>query len=596
MTKLVGAERSNALNKCWTSGAFVLAATLGFAHVLFRACSIPLVHDECTSFLAYAQSGRFLPFMSMWDANNHYFNSLLGIVGYKLFGLHLLALRWGSVLAYLLYAWSAYRVGANVRHAVVRWCLWSALLMCPFLLDFFSLFRGYGPAMAFLLFALQATLRFAQQGERRQLVHALLGMAIANGFLLALVPLWGLQLALLLIAGAMQKEHIRVWVLLGALPLLGAAALAFFMAHMGLLYQGSTTGFVAVTAVTLLWRTFGSQDVLLATGTVIFVLAACVAAFCSAWRQRSWRSPAFIVALLLMGESMARILAANTIGLNYGEDRTALHTLLLAIIAVAFAADALLVRVRYAWMFALPLLAFPLRSALDLNLDHTVLWPEQSIPDRFVLFVKAMQERSARPLVVGTHRHAGLPWSLQCRMLGWESDANAHDWPNGAHDVRITDARYPHADMNGYVVVDSLPGAGLPLLVRTPRVSTSVVLDTMIGLPADTVILMDSLSFGVPDLRTKDLLVELEGMISVMNGGPDARMRFTVFDTLGTPVHEDLIFLSTRHGSWNGEHFRTIRYVPHHPMARRIVIELQDPREADRWIDHGHVVVRAIEQ
>ena len=74
--------------------AFVALVSVVFVYVLLRAALIPLVHDEATSFLAYAQSGRFLPFSSMWDANNHYLNSLLGWLGYKVFGLHLLALRW----------------------------------------------------------------------------------------------------------------------------------------------------------------------------------------------------------------------------------------------------------------------------------------------------------------------------------------------------------------------------------------------------------------------------------------------------------------------------------------------------------------------
>ncbi|MBK8497233.1 MAG: hypothetical protein IPL52_00085 [Flavobacteriales bacterium] len=176
---------------------FIATAGMVFLLVLLRALLVPLVHDEATSFIAYAQGGRFLPFASLWDANNHYLNSLLGFIGFKLFGLKLLALRYGSVLSYLLFAWSAWRLGHLVQHRTVRWVLWSALLLCPFLLDFFSFFRGYGPAMAFLLFSVQALLRFAQWHRRGDLLAVLLGMAVANGFLLALVPLWAVILVVL---------------------------------------------------------------------------------------------------------------------------------------------------------------------------------------------------------------------------------------------------------------------------------------------------------------------------------------------------------------------------------------------------------------
>ncbi len=575
----------------WLFAGLTLAV---FAYITVRAALVPLVHDEATSFLAYAQSGTFLPFRSMWDANNHYFNSALGCLGYKLFGLHLLALRWGSVLSYLLFAWSAWRIGQHVQHVVVRWCMWAALLLCPFMLDFFSLFRGYGPAMAFLLFALQALLRYMEHGERKQLHAALTGMAVGNGFLLALVPLWALVLAVLFVAGARHRGHWIASTLFGLLPLIGAAGLAFFMSHMGLLYQGGTTGFMEVTALTLLWRMFGSPDMLLVTGVVIFVLAVCMASLWSAWRQRVWRSPALIVVLLLVGESVGRIIAANTLGINYGEDRTALHTLLLAVLAIALSADALNRSRPVAWLLALPLLVLPARSIAKMNLDHTVLWPEQSIPDRFVQAVKSLQLRSPRPLIVGTHRHAGLPWSLQCRMLGMESDANAADWPNGSHDVRITDRRYPHANMKGYAVLDSVPGCGMYLLVREPPLATSVLLDTTFALPTDTADLLDSMSILVPALRTKELFVELDGELFMERGGPDAQLMVTVLDPLGTPLHTDIVLLSTRRRNWNGEGFRTVRLVPQHASAHRIVIRLWDPQGAQGHIEQGHVVVRAV--
>ncbi|HRH38861.1 MAG TPA: hypothetical protein PK760_10975, partial [Flavobacteriales bacterium] len=132
-----------------------------FLYVLLRAALIPIVLDESTSFLMFVQDGAFLPFHSQWDANNHFLNSFCGWVGWSLGGLHLLSLRWASVLSFALFAFSAWRIGMFVQGRIVRWCLWLALLGCPFLLDFFSLFRGYGPAMAFLLLSLEATLSYA---------------------------------------------------------------------------------------------------------------------------------------------------------------------------------------------------------------------------------------------------------------------------------------------------------------------------------------------------------------------------------------------------------------------------------------------------
>ncbi|MBK8500180.1 MAG: hypothetical protein IPL52_15500 [Flavobacteriales bacterium] len=429
---------------------FIATAGLVFLLVLLRALLVPLVHDEATSFIAYAQSGRFLPFASLWDANNHYLNSLLGFIGFKLFGLKLLALRYGSVLSYLLFAWSAWRLGHHVQHRTVRWVLWSALLLCPFLLDFFSLFRGYGPAMAFLLFSVQALLRFAQWHRRGDLLAVLLGMAVANGFLLALVPLWAVILVVLTVLVGRERRSLLLVAALGWLPFAGAAALSLLLSELGLLYHGGTSGFMGVTVGTLAWRVLGQDVPGFRAAMLMFVGVAGLVLLFEWTRTKLLRGPGILVLALLLLESLGRIMAAHAIHLNYAEDRTALHSLLLAILLTGLTADRLAARWRYGWLLAVPLLMLPLRALRTGNLESTVLWPEQSIPNRFVHHVAALEKELGRPAVVGTHRHAGHPWALQRRMHGSEGDANAHSWPNGKDDVRIAMRRDLDAARAGF--------------------------------------------------------------------------------------------------------------------------------------------------
>ena len=275
----------------WWFGALSLTV---FSHVLVRAAVVPLIHDEATSFLAYAQTGHFLPFASMWDANNHFLNSLCGWVGYKLFGLHLLALRWASAMAYLLFAWSAWRLGAEMRSRAIKWCFWLALLLCPFLLDFFSLFRGYGPAIAFLLFALQAFVRFINEGRRVQLIAVLLGLAIANGFLLALVPLCTMMLLLLLWLVRRERDQILLCLGLGVLPLFAASVTSIMLARLGLLYHGSTEGFVPVTVGSISLRVLGSSAWSVTITALLLVSVAVSIVVVRSWRDRNFTSPAFL--------------------------------------------------------------------------------------------------------------------------------------------------------------------------------------------------------------------------------------------------------------------------------------------------------------
>ncbi len=572
--------------------AFVALVSVVFVYVLLRAALIPLVHDEATSFLAYAQSGRFLPFSSMWDANNHYLNSLLGWLGYKVFGLHLLALRWGSVLAFALFAWSTWKLGAFIQHRFVRWVFWSAMLGCPFLLDFFSLFRGYGPAFAFLLFGMYELLCFVRDGRTAQLVRVLCAWAIANGFLLALLPLWGVMLGVLLIATYRNRTQRALWFIAGLLPFAAALLLALRLARLGLLYQGSTEGFVEVTVVSLLQRMFGAGSITLAVVIVAMIALVTAIVLRSAIRARGWRSPAFLIAVLLWGEALGRIIAANVFGINYAEDRTALHTLLLTIVFATFAVDGWRMHGRMAWVFALPLLILPLRAAWTADLDHTVLWPEQSIPDRFVRRVQELERTLGRPPVVGTHRHAGLPWSLQYRMLGSESDANAHSWPHGMDDVRIVVPSVLKEAISGFSVVDSAPGNLLLLLLRDPPLRTDVVFDTTFTLSSNGSDRSLPIALPAEQLRGSDLLVEVEGRLSADAHPVDLRLSFAVSDSSDAIVYGDFVFLNTRRAQWNGEHWQSIRHIPQQPRAAKAVLFLWTPDSADYQWKEGRIIVR----
>ena len=572
--------------------AFIALSSAVFAYVLARAALIPLVHDEATSFLSYAQSGRFLPFASMWDANNHFLSSLLGWIGYKAFGLHLLALRWASVLFFILYAWAAERLGAVLRSRTVRWCFWSALLLCPFLLDFFSLFRGYGPAMACLLWSLHKLLRFVQERRTGPLVHALLAMVLANGFLLAFLPLWGIVLLVALpFVRAHADQRVR-WLVLGVLPFLAAAALAMYMARLGLLYQGTTEGFVAVSVGSLMVRMFGPEGMNAAPIAIVLIITASSLIVGSSVRERNWRSPGILIAALFWCEVLGRIIAAKLIGLNYGEDRTALHYVLLGILLVAFAADALTIRARWAWVLALPLLALPVRAVFTANMDHTVLWPEQSVPDRFVYRVAELEARLGRPAVVSTHRHAGLPWSIQRRMLGGEGDANAHSWPHGADDARIVVPSVLEEARAGFSVVDSAPGNLLYLLLRDLPLRTATILDTGFVFIGTGTKRSEALRIPADVLRTSDLLVEINGDLSAAAYPLDLRLAIEIVDSTGATLHSDLVFLNTRREQWNGETLRCIRHIPTQPSASYAEVFLWSPDSVQYKLEGGRMIVR----
>lgn len=95
--------------------AFALLALLAVAYVVVRAWTVPFVNDEARAFYMYVLSGGFLPFRATWDAANHPLLSVLAQVSWRIGGTAPLALRIWSVLAFIAYAWYAWRMGAWLK-------------------------------------------------------------------------------------------------------------------------------------------------------------------------------------------------------------------------------------------------------------------------------------------------------------------------------------------------------------------------------------------------------------------------------------------------------------------------------------------------
>ncbi|MFZ1691855.1 MAG: hypothetical protein WAT74_01550 [Flavobacteriales bacterium] len=572
-------------------GLFIGLAALMFAYVLLRATLVPFVHDEATSFIAYAQPGAILPFVSMWDANNHYLNSLCGHIGYRVFGLHPLALRWASVLSYVLFAWCAWRLGARIERLRIRWLMWSALLACPFLLDFFSLFRGYAPGVAYLLLALDQAQRFLESGSKRNLVASLISMNAALGFMLGLLPITLVLLVALFVVAYRTRRHLVLWIALGLMPFIQMALLARHMAALGLLYHGDTVGYASTTIGSLLKVAFGIEGD--GWPLVLALFMALITARLIAMRRRV-RLPhhLMLVAALLWGEWALRMLLARAFDVNYAEGRTALHVLVLFVVFVAYAADALQRSRVTAWLLALPLIVFPLRSAFTANFDRTVLWPEQSIPARFIARIESLEKEIDRPAIVGAHRLATMPFGLQRRLRGGEGDATAANWPNSLADARIEMRGVPFDQDPRYALADSAPN-GLRLYLRSPKWHSTLVGESAFNMESKGGLRSEGLPIPAHLLRSSDVIVEVSGALRATST-LDLRACVAVFDSADTALFVDHLMLTTRRAFWDGERWRTALAIPRTPLAARAEFFFWEIGHEPYMVSDGRLRVHAM--
>lgn len=115
-----------------------------FIYILLRANQISFVHDESVSFKLIMGD-----LILEKTANDHLLNTAMMRVCSKIFGSSEWSLRLPNVLAFILYFYACYKI-FNQRKSIPLSVLGLTLVIFnPYLLDFFSLARGYGLSLGF---------------------------------------------------------------------------------------------------------------------------------------------------------------------------------------------------------------------------------------------------------------------------------------------------------------------------------------------------------------------------------------------------------------------------------------------------------------
>lgn len=161
--------------------------------IAYRSYVIPMTHDEASTWLNYRHINVWscISNAACWGtANNHWLNTLLLQWSASLFGDVAWALRLPNVLAGIGYIFCSALISARY---IKSHCLQFAgfLLLCGhvYLLDFFSLARGYGLMASGVIWAIYTMLRYLENYDWRWLVFSLLAISFAIlGNFTALLP------------------------------------------------------------------------------------------------------------------------------------------------------------------------------------------------------------------------------------------------------------------------------------------------------------------------------------------------------------------------------------------------------------------------
>ena len=134
----------------------LVAATFVWMFVWRHACVMDIVYDEACSFrLLKMGVYRALPGV----ANTHWLNSFFMRLTMT-FNESVICLRLHSIIAFPFFAHGIYRLAMHIKNGGAQLAFYCLAVFNPYVLDFFSVARGYGMAITFqtwtLLFLIKA--------------------------------------------------------------------------------------------------------------------------------------------------------------------------------------------------------------------------------------------------------------------------------------------------------------------------------------------------------------------------------------------------------------------------------------------------------
>lgn len=154
-----------------------LITALAAAYLVTRAFLVPMTYDEAATYLRYIDAAPWALF-DFSVATNHLLNSVLTRLSSQLMGDAPWALRLPNVLAGVGYMACAGVLLRRADRGTVGLAGFVLMVANPYLLDYFSLSRGYGLAIALLTGSVYFLLRWLEQppeapGARRLLAWVL---------------------------------------------------------------------------------------------------------------------------------------------------------------------------------------------------------------------------------------------------------------------------------------------------------------------------------------------------------------------------------------------------------------------------------------
>ncbi|MCF8276264.1 MAG: glycosyltransferase family 39 protein [Flavobacteriales bacterium] len=168
------------LLQSWQTIVFCIALGL-FTYTSYRTANLSFTYDESSTVLEYVGRTYAYIFTRAPTATNHLLNSASAKFFSSIFPASEFVYRLPNLLAHLVYMLFSALLVSRLRTAENTFKIFGFVLLNfnPYLLDFFSLARGYGLAACFTMAAIYFLFRYHQSSNRSPLFACLISCSLA---------------------------------------------------------------------------------------------------------------------------------------------------------------------------------------------------------------------------------------------------------------------------------------------------------------------------------------------------------------------------------------------------------------------------------
>lgn len=435
----------------------VLASVALLTMSAYRAATLSFTYDESASFSIF----HWNPSIG-GTANNHLLNTWLMQLCSLLFGNSELSLRSPNVVAHAIYLISTLLLLKRLEQPLIQVLGFVLLALNPFLLNFFSLARGYGLALACLMSSVYLLARaHEEKSAGRSAIYGFLSILAAALAVIANFPFLTCYVPIVLVtAWLVASDRSYRWLSrdrIGvAAGLLAAGALfacfplykLILLRRAGQLYFGGNRGFFSDTVEGLVRvSAYSHSQPEPATKVISVVLIGLAIGVLAVAAWRFWRhmevSLASVFTVLLAGSVAVPIVGRYLFHVRWPVDRAAIYYIPLYVVTVLFGVQLLAGLTDRRWkvtgVLALPVLfAALLCSQLvrHFDLHSTFAWGH----DRHDKEVMTLIERDrAKTDPRSTAVRLGVSWQMApslnfyrvTRGYTWLAPATAITEPSG---------------------------------------------------------------------------------------------------------------------------------------------------------------------